>query len=487
MVATLSEPQASARPGFGTVSHGSPLTVCDTRIGHRSVRPQCATHHIYLSNSKVVGTDKAGYPVNRLTPTAIKAEPPDVPEVFTRHKVLSSTGGNVTLRCSLRSLLPAVVHWLKDGTPLAGPQRFRGSYDFPLHISRISTESAGTYFCTASNDIGAASSPVLLEIKATSTAPQVRLFPAEVQFRTGDHVKLTCDAKGSPRPAVKWNVAPALRDRVHINGTTLTLLKAEAGDELREITCMASNAAGSDAKRPTLQHVDPPKITGREGAVVTVAKGSSLTLSCAASGTPQPQVRWSKSGLPVTSGLQSDGSLLITGAGETDAGDYTCNAVSPAGADSYTVRVHVLLPPQMEESVSQETYKVIENSPFSLQCRSSGSPIPLLEWHKDGRKVDTIAENLGMEFTPERDVLRVAAAKFLHDGVYKCVASNVAGSTERSFRIIVLRKHNHDLVNALRRALGGYKTKHLLIDNQRWRGGWRRQYEHITLKYTDIV
>ncbi|XP_072145451.1 hemicentin-2-like [Dermacentor andersoni] len=97
-----------------------------------------------------------------------------------------------------------------------------------------------------------------------------------------------------------------------------------------------------------------------------------------------------------------------------------------------------IVPPQMEESVSHEIYKVIENAPFSLQCRSSGSPIPLLEWHKDGRKVDTIADNLGIEFSPERDVLRVAAAKFLHDGVYKCVASNAAGSTERSFRIIVL-------------------------------------------------
>ncbi|KAL1417831.1 hypothetical protein MTO96_006088 [Rhipicephalus appendiculatus] len=182
----------------------------------------------------------------------------------------------------------------------------------------------------------------------------------------------------------------------------------------------------------------PPKITVREGAIVTVVKGSHRALSCVATGTPRPQVRWSKGGLSITNRLQPNGSLLIAGADETDAGDYSCDAISPAGTDSYTVRVYVMLPPQMEESVSHETIKVIENFPFSLQCRSSGSPIPHLEWHKDGRKVDTIAKSLGMEFTPERDVLRVAAAKFLHDGVYKCVASNAAGSTERSFRTIVL-------------------------------------------------
>ncbi|XP_065302130.1 hemicentin-1-like isoform X4 [Dermacentor albipictus] len=387
---------------------------------------------------KVVGTDKAGYPVNRLTPTAIKAEPPDVPEVATRQKVLAVAGGNVTLRCSLHSLLPAVVHWLKDGSPLDGPQHFRGSFDFPLHVSRISSENEGTYFCTASNDIGAASSLVLLEIKASSMAPQLQLYPAEVHFRTGDTVRLACDVKGHPKAVVKWNVAPALRDRVHINGSTLTLHNATAGDELQELSCMASNAAGSDEKAATLHYVDPPKITVREGPVVTVVRGSNRALSCVASGTPRPQARWSKGGLPVAKGLQPDGSLLIAGAGEADAGDYTCDAVSPGGTDSYTVRVYVLLPPQMEESVSHEIYKVIENAPFSLQCRSSGSPIPLLEWHKDGRKVDTIADNLRIDFSPERDVLHVAAATFLHDGVYKCVASNAAGITERSFRVIVL-------------------------------------------------
>nr|XP_050022649.2 zwei Ig domain protein zig-1-like [Dermacentor andersoni] len=105
---------------------------------------------------------------------------------------------------------------------------------------------------------------------------------------------------------------------------------------------MASNAAGSDVKTATLQYVDPPKITVREGPVVTVVKGSNRALSCVASGTPRPQARWSKGGLPVAKGLQPDGSLLIAGAGEADAGDYTCDAVSPGGTDSYTVRVYVL-------------------------------------------------------------------------------------------------------------------------------------------------
>ncbi|XP_077519310.1 hemicentin-1-like [Amblyomma americanum] len=388
---------------------------------------------------KVVGTDKAGYPVNRLTPTALRAEPPDIPEVVTRQRLLVATGANATLRCSIRSLLPAVAQWQRDGSPLAGPQRLRGSFQFPLHISRVSLEDAGTYLCSASNDIGVSSSAVLLEIKVASVAPQLRLSPAEVHFRTGDLVRVTCEAKeGSPTPSVRWSVSPPLRHRVDVNGSTVTLHDAREGDELQELACIASNAAGSDVRRPSLQYVDGPKITVREGAVVTVAKGSSRTLACFASGTPKPQVRWSKDGSEVTKGLQPDGSLLIDDVAEADAGDYTCDATSTAGSDSYTVRVHVQLPPQILASASQDVYQVVENAAFSLDCRSLGSPAPKLEWYKDGRLVDAAVGHLGITFSAQQDDLRVAAAKLIHDGVYKCVASNAAGSTERRFRVIVL-------------------------------------------------
>ncbi|KAK8764664.1 hypothetical protein V5799_032726 [Amblyomma americanum] len=307
---------------------------------------------------KVVGTDKAGYPVNRLTPTALRAEPPDIPEVVTRQRLLVATGANATLRCSIRSLLPAVAQWQRDGSPLAGPQRLR------------SLSGTAVFF----------------------VASKTGLPTSYIRPIIGFGLRLT------PKRARRL---PSHRRSVH----------------------------GGD---------DGPKITVREGAVVTVAKGSSRTLACFASGTPKPQVRWSKDGSEVTKGLQPDGSLLIDDVAEADAGDYTCDATSTAGSDSYTVRVHVQLPPQILASASQDVYQVVENAAFSLDCRSLGSPAPKLEWYKDGRLVDAAVGHLGITFSAQQDDLRVAAAKLIHDGVYKCVASNAAGSTERRFRVIVL-------------------------------------------------
>lgn len=60
-----------------------------------------------------------------------------------------------------------------------------------------------------------------------------------------------------------------------------------------------------------------------------------------------------------------------------------------------------------------------------------------LEWRKDGRKV-TAPHNLGIQISPEGDSLNVASAKLMHEGFYKCVAMNAAGSVERDFLIHIL-------------------------------------------------
>ncbi|KAH9359779.1 hypothetical protein HPB48_007116 [Haemaphysalis longicornis] len=87
---------------------------------------------------------------------------------------------------------------------------------------------------------------------------------------------------------------------------------------------------------------EPPIITTRDEASVTVARGAPKTLFCSASGTPQPHVRWFKDEAVATEGLQTDGSFLIARADLSDAGEYTCEASNEAGTDRYTVRVHVL-------------------------------------------------------------------------------------------------------------------------------------------------
>ncbi|XP_077528437.1 hemicentin-1-like [Haemaphysalis longicornis] len=115
----------------------------------------------------------------------------------------------------------------------------------------------------------------------------------------------------------------------------------------------------------------------------------------------------------------------------TDSAGFPMNRLTTTA-----IKSEVPVPPQIEKA-AQEVYKIVENAPFSLHCHSSGSPPPVLEWRKDGRKV-TVLHNLGIQISPEGDSLNVASAKLLHEGFYKCVAMNAAGSMERDFLIHIL-------------------------------------------------
>ena len=96
--------------------------------------------------------------------------------------------------------------------------------------------------------------------------------------------------------------------------------------------------------------VDPPTATIADRVPILVLLNSSdFQLSCSATGTPPPNVTWSRDGQI----LESDGthvtivggSLSISMATITDSGIYHCSASSSAGVASSSQQVLVLAPP----------------------------------------------------------------------------------------------------------------------------------------------
>ena len=69
---------------------------------------------------------------------------------------------------------------------------------------------------------------------------------------------------------------------------------------------------------------------------ITVNTSYPLFLSCDASGFPEPQIRWEKSGITMSSTKQ----LNITSSSRNDAGEYVCIA-SNGGIQEKTVIAYV--------------------------------------------------------------------------------------------------------------------------------------------------
>ena len=67
-------------------------------------------------------------------------------------------------------------------------------------------------------------------------------------------------------------------------------------------------------------------------------EGSLVTISCTASGTPDPDVKWIRNGKVKSSGKKT-AFLTFSRINRTDDGQYTCKANNSAGNDQRKVKV----------------------------------------------------------------------------------------------------------------------------------------------------
>ena len=95
--------------------------------------------------------------------------------------------------------------------------------------------------------------------------------------------------------------------------------------------CKATNPLGEDFAVIQLNVVEVPQFTVRPPSQLDVERMQNITVSCQATGDPQPKVTWTKESgeLPVRrSEAGVDGTLKIWNPIEEDSGIYTCVASS---------------------------------------------------------------------------------------------------------------------------------------------------------------
>ena len=94
--------------------------------------------------------------------------------------------------------------------------------------------------------------------------------------------------------------------------------------------------------------VSHPRFTVKPPLRIFAVLGDTLTLTCSATGDPQPVISWRKQGghLPVGSNQQINGALVIRNITKKDAGHYICIATSAGVFDVETLTHVQVLPPR---------------------------------------------------------------------------------------------------------------------------------------------
>ncbi|XP_052503745.1 LOW QUALITY PROTEIN: hemicentin-2 [Budorcas taxicolor] len=360
--------------------------------------------------------------------------PPTIAGTGEGPRVVKAVAGRpLTLECVARGYPPPTISWYHEGLPVVESNgTWLEAGGGVLGLESLGEASGGLYSCVASSPAGEAVLHYSVEVQV---APQLLVAEGLGQVTTlvGQSLYLPCHASGSPVPTIRWlqNGHPAEElpgVQVASQGTTLHIDRVELG-HAGLFACQATNEAGTAAAEVELSVHELPSVVIVGGENITAPFLQPVTLRCAGTGVPTPSLRWWKDGVALAA---SGGSLQIEKVDLKDEGTYTCVASNLAGESRREVTLRVLVPPNIEPGLVNKA--VLENASVTLECLASGVPSPDISWFKGRQPVS--AWNRAMVSTDGR-VLLIEQAQLSDAGSYRCVASNVVGSTELQYSLRV--------------------------------------------------
>ncbi|KAG7251155.1 hypothetical protein CRUP_029350, partial [Coryphaenoides rupestris] len=223
---------------------------------------------------------------------------------------------------------------------------------------------------------------------------------------------------------------PSIRDA---NGESPVVVNVRVGKAVT-LEC-ESNAVPP----PTVTCIDGPP---EEPVVETIS--NPVTLACDATGIPPPSLTWLKNErtLETSESLEmhilSGGSKLqIARSQVSDGGTYTCVATNVEGTARKSYHLIIQVPPSISGSEMPSDIGVLLNDSVQLVCRAQGTPIPSIQWLKDGEVVNGTQEDPAYGLSPDGSVLTVSGALTSDSAKYTCVATNAAGEDDRIFNLNV--------------------------------------------------
>ncbi|XP_053542916.1 hemicentin-1 isoform X1 [Ictalurus punctatus] len=431
------------------MSHGRFLHINDAQV------VDTGRYSCLASNS--AGDRSAHFNLNVLvTPTITGSGPEGSSE-----EVTVTLNSPTSLVCEAQSYPPAIITWLKDGTPFESSRNVRvlpGGRT--LQILNAQEEDAGRYTCVATNEAGETlkNYEVKVYIPPVISKDNIQgegFAPKEIKIKVNNTLTLECEAQAIPIPTLHWykdgQILKTDDERITVtpNGRIVQIKQAQVSDTGR-YTCVATNIAGEDEKDFDVNIQVPPSFQRNgnpdsgivsAGEVKDVILNNPISLYCETNAVPPPTLTWYKDGQLLTSSsrvliLPGGRVLQIPRAQTEDSGRYTCVAINEAGEDSVQYDIRVLLPPSIRGADRDvpDDVTVLVNKSTLLECHVDGSPSPKISWFKDGLLLNPDRSHTLLS---SGRTLQISNAQVTDTGRYVCAAENVAGSAEKYFSLNV--------------------------------------------------
>ncbi|XP_042906000.1 cell adhesion molecule Dscam1 [Parasteatoda tepidariorum] len=378
------------------------------------------------------------------------SQPPRITLKYNRVSV--AVGQRATLPCIAQGFPAPSYRWYRSETGLKPlpdhtlPVSQEGGI---LVFHKVTSTDSGRYVCHVTNVIGEDKADTELIV---AEALRVSVSPPELRLEIGKTATFNCSVSGSPHGIVSWkkdmrtiNMNPRVSSP---NPFLLQIRQIKRQDQgmyqcfvHRDIySSQASSQLIIGDLKPTIRTAFPEK---------TVRSGRFVSLTCEATGHPQPTIRWTLDGiwpLSTSAGVQINtyqtlngdviSSINFTSVDLTDSGIYTCQARNDAGESSYSNRLNVF-GPVFIRSIGNMT--AISGETFKVNCPFGGYPYESIAWRKDEQ---ALPDSQKQSVFPNGTLLIKEMLSGIDDGVYTC---EVRGSAQeipasRSFRVVIRTK-----------------------------------------------
>jgi len=278
-----------------------------------------------------------------------------------------------------------------------------------------------------------------------------KMKPLEVT--EGEEAKFVCLISGHPKPTVTWskNGEPLSAGR-HLTDTSLvqcslTILSTKLDDE-GIYKCVLHNdfgTASTTADLTVIQRGTRPKFEQKlnnvEGKV-----GQDAQFQARVQGTPTPELHFFHENEELeederfTIVDEGDGlyTFIIRNTKETDGGQYKCTATNSVGETSSRAYLHLeedLIAPEFIGHL-QQSINLAEGDNYDLEVEVTGKPKPDIEWFKNDRMLWSTSK-LELLSKENRHTMSMREVVANDSGLYKCVARNKGGVTQKTFNINV--------------------------------------------------
>ncbi|XP_047985118.1 obscurin isoform X4 [Leguminivora glycinivorella] len=380
---------------------------------------------------------------------------PEKPKLVIEHKeAIVSIGASAMIELTCKGFPKPEIVFKKEGKVVEADARHKFLYEddetMSMVIKNVTSEDAGVYHVTASNELGEDTTTLHLVVKA---APKIKKKIENQTCMVSATHTVTIEIEGTPAPEVSF-----YKDGVEIKSSERIQIVKES-DEVYKITIKDAKLTDSGsysvvAKNEVNQCSDfwqwhvtsAPKITKKLGETKICDEKETVTLKIETEAEPAPEVKWFKNKVELqessTVKFSSSGSahsLVITSAARTDSGEYSCEVRNVHGTvtDECSLRVRgaPIFNQKLKDTVAAEGDVNIE---FTVDV--AAYPEPQVKWYlgdveiSEKKSVYSRVDN----GSTHKLILKEVSAEL--SGQYSCKVSNDLGEDSCQATFTVKRK-----------------------------------------------